>query len=371
METGSGGRWSRIARRALLVLFVFFATLALVTTWLASELLDDDRYVATMTELAANEAIQDVVARAVTDRLVDRFVSGDTAGSDATASLFSTEGLTRVASIQLIDRTVHQVVGSAAFQDLWASANRIAHPRLVALLRGDPVAGVNLTGGQVVVDLAPVVTDVQARLRDAGLPQLIPEGNREFTLVLFESTELATAVRAVDLLVTLRWLLPVLALLAAAGFVWRSPDRSRAVATAGLALALGMVLVIVALALVRGLYIDDRSLGAGEGVTRAFFDILAQPLRVSARGLALLGVLVAGVAWLLAPANAWRSAVNAFVTRNRTLLYSAILALGAMAIILPDHPSLTVLAGTAIVTVVAVALVWWLARPTRPETAAP
>ena len=315
-----------------------------------------------MSALADEPAIHDVVAQAVTDRLVDRFVTGGTAGTDTPASLFSTEGLTRLASIQLIDRTVQQVVGSSAFHGFWESANRIAHSRVVALLRGERVAGINVRDGQVVVDLAPLVSEVQARLRDAGFPELLPAEVSNVELVLFESTELTTAQRAVDLLITLRWVLAVVTVVSLVGFIWLSRGKSRAIVAAGLALALGMVLVLAALALVRAWYAGDRTLTLDDAAATAVFDVVTGYLRTSARGVAIGGLLVAGAAWVLMPGNAWRTGIDGYVTRHRHVLYAAVIALATISVVLQNQPSVSSLATILVIASTALAFVWRLGR---------
>lgn len=349
-------------RTLLVLLFAVLASLGVVANWVASELLDDDRYVATMSNLAAAPAIQDAVAQAVTVRLVAGVLPGDAAEASTSSGRLSTANVTRAASIAIIDRVVRDVVHSDAFQSLWETANRIVHPRLVALLRGDTVAGVNVDDGRVVVDLAPLLTEVQVRLRDAGFPELLPTVAAEVPFVLFEASELATAQRAVDVLVTLRWLLPILALAAAIAGIWFSPARMRATSVMGLALAVGMALVLVALAVVRNRYVGDSDASLGRAATDAFLDIVTESLRGSLRGVALLGLLIAAGGWLSMPGNAWRAGIDAFVVKHRNLLYSAIAAFGALAIILQDQPSISSLVAIVLVAVAAAGLVWWVAH---------
>ncbi len=298
------------------------------------------------------------MAQAVSGRLVDRFLGSGPVGTN----LISTEGLTRLASVQIIDRTALEVVRSTAFQDLWASANRSVHPQVVALLRGDTVAGVNVIDGEVVVDLAPIVTEVQARLRAAGLPDLLSLGSDGFTLTIFESRDLASVQSALDLLVTLRWVLPLLSLLGVAGFIWLSPGKARAGIQVGLALAFGMVTVLVALALIRAWYLGDRTVTLDDAAATAVFDIVTQFLRASARGIALGGLLIAGAAWILMAGNAWRTAIDLFVMRHRQVLYGVIVVLATLWIVLQERPSVSGLAAIALIAIVALALVWRLGR---------
>ena len=64
------GRGRRIAASVCLVLSVLLAPLAIVTTWTKQELLNTDRYVATVAPLADNRGLTDYLAGQVTEKLM-------------------------------------------------------------------------------------------------------------------------------------------------------------------------------------------------------------------------------------------------------------------------------------------------------------
>src|SRR5690606_6886242 len=155
----SSPRWRSIVSRTCSILFAIFAALSVVTTWLAAETLNTDRYVDTVSQLAADPAVQDAVAQSASARLVGYAVGGftDETTEETSGNAFSLAGLTRVASIQVIERTVRDVVRSERFQEIWVAANRTVHPQVVELLQGDEDGVVYSSEGQVVLDLAPVI----------------------------------------------------------------------------------------------------------------------------------------------------------------------------------------------------------------------
>ncbi len=358
--------WRSIASRVCSIMFAIFAALSVVTTWLAAETLDTERYVDTVSQLAADPAIQDLVAQSASTRLVDYAVSvvTDDTRDEASDGTFSLAGLTRVASIQIIERTVHDVVRSDTFQQIWVAANRAVHPQVVHLLRGEEVSVVRSTEGQVVLDLAPLVVEVQARLNERGFTFLdgVSTEPGVHTVVLLESEELASAQWAVDLIVTLRWVLPLLALAALVIALVLAPDRGREVIAAGLAMALAMVVVLAALAFVRSRVLAGVEAGTSAAAVEALFDIVTGTLRQAGRWVTFAGLLVAGGAYLLMPSNPIRSAIDRFVTRFRGALYGGIVAVGCLAVILPEQPDASTFALVGFVVVAGSLLVWLISR---------
>lgn len=362
-------RWQGVASRVCTVLFAILAVLSVVTTWLSVELLNTDRYVDTVSNLAADPAIQDAVAQRLSTLLVDQIGPSVTPESPETTDegLFSIASLTRAASIQLIDRTVAEVVQSDAFQGAWTAANRLVHPQVVALLRGEDVSLASTAGGQVMIDLTPLVVEVQTRLSDRGFTFLdrITIEPAAYSFVVFESSELASAQSAVDLLLTLRWLLPVLAIVALAAAMVLASNRWREATAASLGVSLAMVLVLVVLSIARNRLTGNLAPGSVAAAT-AFFDILVESLRELGRFLTLLGLAVAGGAFVLMPANPWRSSISTFVVRYRDLLYGAVIGVGCLVIVFQDQPSIAVVLTVAVLALVAGVLVWWIDRSTPP-----
>jgi hypothetical protein len=359
-------RWRSIAARACSILFAIFAALSVVTTWLAAETLNSDRYVNKVSQLAADPAIQDAVAQSASTRLVDYAVGvfTDDAQEQSGNDAFSLAGLTRVASIQIIERTVGDVVRSEKFQEIWVAANRALHPQVVELLRGEQVSGVQSSEGQVVLDLAPVIVEVQARLNERGFTFLdgVSTEPGVHTLILFESEELASAQWAVDLIVTLRWMLPLLAVAALVIALILAPDRGREVIAAGLALSLTMVVVLATLAFVRDQVLDDVGAGTSAAAVQSVLDIVTGTLREGGRWVTLIGLIVAGGAYLLMPSNPIRWSIDRFVLHYRGVLYGAIVGAGCLAIILPDQPDTSTLLLVGVVAAAGVMLVWLIAR---------
>lgn len=128
----------------LLVLGLLLAPLAVLTVWLRNTLLDTDHYVTTMAPLAASPAVQDAVTNAATSAI---FAQVDVAqlareGLPPRAQ-FLAEPL--VGQVQSFTRgTIHKVVASDQFQNIWVQANREAHRQVTRSCSARAVAALLL-----------------------------------------------------------------------------------------------------------------------------------------------------------------------------------------------------------------------------------
>ncbi|WNI15909.1 hypothetical protein [Actinacidiphila sp. ITFR-21] len=114
--------------------------------------------------------------------------------------------------------TVVGFVAGDAFLAIWTQLNRQAHAAVVGALTGDQGHVVRLRGDAVVLDLTPVVAQVEQRLVARGLTAAsrIPPVHADFTLVRSQDVRKARAwFRA--LRVAGNWLPAVTVVLAAAG----------------------------------------------------------------------------------------------------------------------------------------------------------
>ncbi|UGT62284.1 hypothetical protein [Nocardia asteroides] len=310
-------RWT-----AVLILTVLVAVLAIstvVSRYVRTEILDTDRYLSTVAPLASDPALQTELATAVTDEI---FARADIEGLTAQALAALTdavpaetnrprvdravEGLAPVITRQArgyVDDTVLEFVRSDRFEDLWLQANRTAHAALVAAVTGDvgPEAVTVDENGTVTLSLAAVIDEVKARLLARGFTfaEKIPAVDKRF--VLFRSPQLVRAQRAVDALDTAAVVLPWLTIAAAVAAIGVAPPggRRRALSFVGLAIAGAMLVLAVALLAGRALYLDRIPPEVlAPDAARAIIDTLLVPLRTALRGVAVLGLVLAAVAYL-------------------------------------------------------------------------
>ena len=272
-------------------------------------------------------------------------------------------------------------------------------PRLPALLTDDSEkakGSVAIKDGKVTLDLSNVITQVQEKLVGAGLTFLegvnVPPVSR--TIAIINTEGLAEARSYLGILDTLAWVLPVLAILALIGSALVVPTRRRATIRAAVVLVASCAFTLVLLAIARSLYLDAATTpNVSEDAARAVFDVLVRNLRYGIITLAVVGVIVALVAYFVGPSapavkarsfassgisGARRKAGDAgyppnafeeFVAAHKRGLELAIGALALLVLVLWSQPGIGTVLLIAVLALLAVGFIEFLARGAIPETA--
>ncbi len=372
-------RWRTVTAWILLVLGCVLAPLSVASIWVRNQLLDTDRYVATVTPLATDPAIISFTATEITDSLFAA-VDVETIAEDALPSGASAFAAPLTGALEgFVTTQVEKVLETDQFEQVWVDANRRAHEQVVRLLTssGD-------RSETVAVDLANILTRVQLALKDRGISVFddVPIDQVAVKLELFKSEPLAKARSATDLLDTLANVLPILALASLGGAIGLSFDRRRSVVRVGLGLAISMVVLGTALALGRHFY-----LGAVEGTipadaATAVFDIVVRFLRDGLRVVLTVGVLMALVGIALGPSRAARrfratleagfgkagarggepGPVPRWVAAHRRALQVVAIALGGLLLTFWSQPTPWVVLGLVLLVLVLLAAIEVLAR---------
>ena len=199
-------------------------------------------------------------------------------------------------------------MASDAFEQAWIEANRTAHKELVAALTGDTDGAVEVNKGTVSVNLAVLINTVKKQLSDAGfaIADRIPEVSATFTIL--QSADLAkvqTLIGFIDGLST--WLPAVcIGLLVIAVLIAR--DRRRMVLVSGLAVAASMLLLGATLNVIRPFYLDALPASSSAAAAGAVYDQLVSFIRLALRGVLVVALTVAIVAWFSARSGPGASA---------------------------------------------------------------
>ena len=288
------GAWIALVLAGLLLLLSSFAI------WVNRVALNTDVFVDTSSELLDDDAIRNAVATRAVDELyaevdVASLLEDRLPNDYQSLSGPAAAGL-RQASYQIVDRALEQ----PSMQKLWAISLEESHRTLVQVLEGGGDR-VSTDEGIVTLDLRPIVLDTAERigLRDEVATRLPADAGR---IEVLRSDELDTAQNVFQLLKTLAWLLPILALGAFALAVWLAGDRRRAVRRMGVAFVGVGALGLIALSLtgnyvVNELVVDtDTRAAAGNA-----WEILTELLRASFRSFVVIGLLFLVAAWLAGP----------------------------------------------------------------------
>jgi hypothetical protein len=345
----SRGRLRRVATWVLVVLTSLTVVAATIGVWTQRTVADTDRYVALVAPLADDPAVTNPLADRLTQEI---FLALDVEGriQEAIASIPNLPsaatflaGPVTAGAQNLVREQVREFLASDTFADLWEGLNRTAHEKIRALLSGDyeELPNVEINGGEVRLNLVPVVAEVIRRIAQEGVDALgidvtvpeiptdldaapaigllssalgvsLPEDFGQVTiLTVDELNEYQDAVRAVKNLVAAIF---VLSLVLIAATLLVATDRRRAVVWLGGGVAIALFLAGVFLRRVRDNVIDSIS---GPGAKAAAEDVFAQV----AASLRRAGMLVLAIA-LIAALVAYLAGRPPWVERGRARLRS-------------------------------------------------
>jgi hypothetical protein len=238
-------------KRGVLVWCLFgLATILLfvssLTVWSKRQLLDDQAWANSSTQLLANDEVRGAIAQKLSDALFRRV--------DVEAQL--RERLPRAqGAAPVLAATLENTVGPAAadrllerprVQTLWQNANKRAHAAVLRVLEGKDLGqneNISTANGEVTLDLRPAIGRLAMRLgvEDKLKPNADPNAGQ---LVIMKSDQLGAAQTAVKILKALSSLLliVVLALYALAIYLARGRRRLLLGATGASLVFVGLVI---------------------------------------------------------------------------------------------------------------------------------
>jgi hypothetical protein len=326
------------------VLFALGTLVILVgslTVWVKRQALDTDAWVETSSNLLEDDDVRMALSVYIVDEL---YASADPQAVLEERLPTNLQGLAgpiagalRQPAVEGVDRFLQR----PRVQDVWETANRVAHQELIAVLEDDTRGNITTGGGVVTLNLRTLVVNIGTELGfgeelDARLPADVGQ------IVILESDQLEAAQNGVKAIKWLSWLVILIAFACFAGAVWLAPGRRSMLRNVGASLLLAGILLLVIRRLV-GNYIVD-ALASGESVRDAVgstWIIGTSLLAEVAWALIIYGVVILIGTWLAGPMR--------YATRAR----------GAIAPTLRDRPGL----GWGILAAVYLLLVLWAPVP--------
>ncbi|HEY4791652.1 MAG TPA: hypothetical protein VIJ05_10045 [Actinomycetes bacterium] len=399
-------RWRTVVATLLIVVACVLAPLSVVAVWTRNQVTNTDRYVATVSPLASDPAIQNAIADQITAQV---FTYIDIRGLTTQAlDALSSRGLSPQVTSQLeafsvpiangvqsfTRDQVGKVVASDAFTNAWIQANRTAHAELVKALTGEGGGAVTVENDTVSVNLAAFVQTVKAQLVASGftLAERIPEVNASF--VLFQSKDITRVRSGFNLLNTLGVWLPIIMLILLVLGVYVAKDHRRALVGAAVGVAVSMVVLALALAIFRSIYLDAVPANLlPHDAAAVLYDTIVRFLRLGLRTILVLALVVAAGAFLsgqsvtavrtregLGRAIGWLQGgaeqagfstgpVGAWVYERKRALRIGAVTLAALVLVFWGRPTGKVVLGLTVALLVVLALIEFLGR--RPGPAAP
>jgi hypothetical protein len=184
----TGGMIRRIAVGVLVFLVALLVPITAASAWVRYTVLNTDHYVSTVAPIASDPAVTEAVARTATDQL---FTALDPQQTVANAlpprAAFLAAPITNGIK-GFVQSQVNAVLSSAAFQQIWITANRVAHEALLRVLNGQANA-LQTTNGEVVLNLVPLLNNVLAAVQKQA-SQLL---GKDVTLPTLSGNELPSA----------------------------------------------------------------------------------------------------------------------------------------------------------------------------------
>jgi len=400
-------RWRTVVATLLIVVACVLAPLSVVAVWTRNQVTNTDRYVATVSPLASDPAIQNAIADQITAQV---FTYIDIRGltTQAAEALAQRGNLPpRLADqlqafavpiangVQSFTRDqVGKVVASDAFTNAWIQANRTAHAELVKALTGEGGGAITVENDTVSVNLAAFVQTVKAQLVASGftLAERIPEVNASF--VLFQSKDITRVRSGFNLLNTLGVWLPIIMLILLVLGVYVAKDHRRALVGAAVGVAVSMVVLALALAIFRSIYLDAVPANLlPHDAAAVLYDTIVRFLRLGLRTILVLALVVAAGAFLsgqsvtavrtregLGRAIGWLQGgaeqagfstgpVGAWVYEHKRALRIGAVTLAALVLVFWGRPTGKVVLGLTVALLVVLALIEFVGR--RPGPAAP
>jgi hypothetical protein len=404
-------RWRTIVASLLIVVACLLAPLSVAAIWTRNQVTNTDRYVATITPLASDPAVQQAITdqitaqvftyidiQTLTTQVVDALsarVEGRGLPPQTAAALQGLAGPVANGVQGFVRTQVERIVQSQAFEDAWIQANRVAHDSLVKALTGEGGGAVTVEGDIVSLNLAPFIQTVKQQLVAQGftLAERIPQVDKSF--VLFQSEDITRARSAFNLLNTLGIWLPIIVLLLLAVGVYVAKDHRRALVGAALGVAAGMVVLALGLAVFRSIYLDAVPASVlPHDAAAVLYDTIVRFLRLGLRTILVLALVIAAGAFLtgqsatavrtrqgITRAIGWLQGtaehaglrtgpVGTWVDANKRALRISAVALAALMLVFWDRPTGKVVIGLTLALLFVLAVIEFLGRPAHRAEAA-
>lgn len=320
----------------LLIVAMVLTPVAIVSHWATSEVTNTERFVSTLSPLAANPEVQQVVIDEVTGLIKEQVDI-----PEITDSLFT--GLGKALNLpdkaqkaldllvspvangvdSLITNVVTTAVESDAFQKAWTKTLTLTQEQTVALLSGDPNSLIKLSNdGTLSLPLKPIIVEIKATLvkQGVGFANAIPEVDKSITLGKIPELALARVIYQVGVGIG-TWLPWIVAGLFAAGIGF-ARKRPRAILATSVVFALLMAFLAFLFGsgrIVATTVIDP----AISGAVGAVYDALVSYVVNVVAALGLVAVFTAIAAWVFGTSEAagkFREFANKQINTVRSLV---------------------------------------------------
>jgi hypothetical protein len=294
----------------LVVLVSLLIPISVIAVWAIRTVTDTNQYVATMAPLARNE----VVVNHLADKATDAIFSTHVVQNKVTAALPAKAKPLVTPLVNQVHDYVHgvalKVFESPKFGQLWDGLNRHSHDAVVDILTGKQS---KLTqrfeqGGAIVLKLQPALQQVQDKLNQRGvrlfnpIKPILQNGKSGLGVTIVSKDQVSTFSGFFNLVVKLRWVIPVVALALAAIGIAVAVKRRKTLIRMAVGVGLMTLLLLAGLSLGRISFLNQAAKHQlDQGVAAAVWDTMLRFLKTDLRWTLVVTVLVGLIAWLAGP----------------------------------------------------------------------
>jgi hypothetical protein len=299
-EPGAGGGHRKLSL-ALVVIAGLITFVAIFSIWANRQALNTDNWVSTSGRLLANKKVEERLADYLGQQVAENVNVKGELEAVLPPRLDPLAAAAAGGINQLTPRIAERALESPKLQGLWATANRLAHERLLEVLDGGG-STVSTENGEVTLDLKPLVSQIGSELGvGAGLAEKLPADAGKLTIL--KSDQLEAAQKGANLVRELPIFLTLLALILFAVAIWiAGPARRRTLRSVGFAFIIAGLLVLILRKIGGNLLVDSVVANpTAKPAVHAVWDIATSLLATVATSALALGILVVIAAWLAGP----------------------------------------------------------------------
>ena len=324
-EPTAGGGHRKLSL-ALVVIAGLITFVAIFSIWANRQALNTDNWVNTSGRLLANKKVEERLADYLGQQVAENVNVKGELEAVLPPRLDPLAAAAAGGINQLTPRIAERALESPKLQALWATANRLAHERLLEVLDGGG-STVSTENGEVTLDLKPLVSQIGSELGvGAGLGEKLPADAGKLTIL--KSDQLEAAQKGANLVRELPIFLTLLALILFAVAVWiAGPRRREALRSVGFAFIIAGLLVLILRSLGGNVLVNSVVANpTAKPAVHEVWDIGTSLLATVATSALAFGILVVIAAWLAGPtkwASRLRQEAAPYVREQRAAVWGA------------------------------------------------
>ena len=285
--------------------------------WLTTTVFDQDVFVNTLAPLPKDPAVAQALAEKVGAGIIETYEVQDNVAEALPENLAFIAVPVTEALEGAVSNIVAKIIESDAFAAVWSVALEGAHRAAtvyLGLFDGDVLTEEE---GVAILDFTAIGAQVNERLNEAGF-DLLNDVDADLQVELFELPDAGLTRSIVEIMTSIRWALffVTFGLLAIAYAV--ATNRRKISVWVGGATIFAMVASLILLRYLRSALTGGIEDVVQEAGAVAAWDIIAQRLIAQSWIMLLMGVIVAGAAWVSGDSERALSVRSSFVNAGRS-----------------------------------------------------